>query len=233
MGLDSVELIMEFEKTFDIKIPDAVAEKLTTVESVHDWIWDHIEKKHTNKCNSQILFYKLRKYLSDQPGLPKDRITPATSLNDIIPWKNRQKEYDTFENKIKLELPKLSLSGYWQTVLNSFGFVTILGGLVYALSLIIFSNKSAWMLLYPVAGIILTLLFSLSLIPKKIHITPPLLKDFTKKTLVLNYSFFVEKFGTNRKDVEAMINQVIVDKIGVDLEEITPEKSFTDDLGVD
>jgi acyl carrier protein len=30
-SLDTVELIMEFEKEFDLKIPDDVAEKITTV----------------------------------------------------------------------------------------------------------------------------------------------------------------------------------------------------------
>ena len=33
-SLDSVELIMEFEKAFDLQIPDEVAEKISTVGDV-------------------------------------------------------------------------------------------------------------------------------------------------------------------------------------------------------
>ena len=37
-SLDTVELIMEFEKEFDVKIPDEEAEKITTVQDAIDFI---------------------------------------------------------------------------------------------------------------------------------------------------------------------------------------------------
>lgn len=37
-SLDTVELIMEFEKEFDIKIPDEEAEKIATVQDAIDFI---------------------------------------------------------------------------------------------------------------------------------------------------------------------------------------------------
>lgn len=37
-SLDTVELIMEFEKEFDIKIPDEEAEKISTVQDAIDFI---------------------------------------------------------------------------------------------------------------------------------------------------------------------------------------------------
>lgn len=37
-SLDTVELIMEFEKTFGISIPDEVAEKITTVGDAINYI---------------------------------------------------------------------------------------------------------------------------------------------------------------------------------------------------
>lgn len=40
-SLDTVELIMEFEKEFDITIPDAEAEKITTVGDAIKYIEDH------------------------------------------------------------------------------------------------------------------------------------------------------------------------------------------------
>jgi acyl carrier protein len=43
-SLDSVELIMKFEEEFDCEIPQDIAEKLTTVQSVVD----HLEKKQVH-----------------------------------------------------------------------------------------------------------------------------------------------------------------------------------------
>ena len=41
LGADSVELIMEFEKAFDIQIPDEDAEKITTVGAAIEYVEAH------------------------------------------------------------------------------------------------------------------------------------------------------------------------------------------------
>jgi acyl carrier protein len=40
-SLDSVELILEFEKAFDIQIPDEDAEKITTVGAAIEYVEAH------------------------------------------------------------------------------------------------------------------------------------------------------------------------------------------------
>jgi acyl carrier protein len=40
-SLDIVELIMAFEEEFDIEIPDEIAESLTTVQAVVDYVSEH------------------------------------------------------------------------------------------------------------------------------------------------------------------------------------------------
>lgn len=40
-SLDSVDTIMEIEKAFDVAIPDSDMEKLTTVQSIVDYIEEH------------------------------------------------------------------------------------------------------------------------------------------------------------------------------------------------
>lgn len=44
-SLDTVELIMEFEKEFNIAIPDDVAEKINTVGEVVEYIRKNIEQR--------------------------------------------------------------------------------------------------------------------------------------------------------------------------------------------
>lgn len=43
-SLDTVELIMEFEKEFDISIPDEAAEKIGTVGDAVKYIDEHLPK---------------------------------------------------------------------------------------------------------------------------------------------------------------------------------------------
>ena len=42
-SLDTVELIMEFEKEFNITIPDDVAEKISTVQDAIDYIQANVQ----------------------------------------------------------------------------------------------------------------------------------------------------------------------------------------------
>lgn len=42
-SLDTVEMIMEFEKTFDIQIPDEMAEKITTVGEAIEYIQNNVK----------------------------------------------------------------------------------------------------------------------------------------------------------------------------------------------
>ena len=47
-SLDTVELIMEFEKAFDIQIPDEDAEKIATVGDAITYIESHKKLIHRN-----------------------------------------------------------------------------------------------------------------------------------------------------------------------------------------
>ena len=44
MGLDTVELVMEFEDEFELSIPDEEAEKIQTVGQAIDYISAHAKK---------------------------------------------------------------------------------------------------------------------------------------------------------------------------------------------
>lgn len=44
-SLDTVELIMEFEKEFDISIPDEKAETITTVGDAIDYLEEQLQSK--------------------------------------------------------------------------------------------------------------------------------------------------------------------------------------------
>jgi acyl carrier protein len=51
-SLDLVELVMEFEKEFNIAIPDDEEEKITTVGEAIEYIKKNIEQRTENKTRS-------------------------------------------------------------------------------------------------------------------------------------------------------------------------------------
>ncbi|MCU7549986.1 hypothetical protein OCK74_12710 [Chitinophagaceae bacterium LB-8] len=233
MGLDSVEILMKVEDTFDIKIPDREAEQILTVGDFHDAVWRHLSGRYSDKCKSQILFYKLRRSFADNFGFSPPNFKLDTSPEDLFPKEKRRHVYYSFADTTNLKLPDLELTKPWATLLASFGITTILGGLAASLILINFFDVTKWTLLIPVAGIFLTFLLSDLFDPRRILIPAKTVRDFTEQTLALNYSSFVSDLGTNRREMEKVINHIIADMAGLDLEEITPEKKIADDLGID
>jgi acyl carrier protein len=233
MGLDSVEIIMKVEKTFGINIPDREAEKIITVGDFHNSVWQHLEGKHSEKCKSQNLFYKLRQSLVDTFGFSKKKFRLDTSLNKIFPQDNRREAYFSFANANNLELPKLVLTKSWSTFLNSFGIATILGGLGLSFILIFFFDYSKWTLLIPVAGIVLTYFVSGILNPMRTVIQPEYAREFTQEVLSLNCAELTKESGVSRQEVESIINNILADLAGLELDEVTPEKKIHDDLGID
>lgn len=232
MGLDSVEILMKVEDTFSIRIPDQEAEQILTVGDFHNAVWQHLAGKHSERCKSQNLFYKLRKSFSDTFNFSPQQLKLDTSPEEIFLIVNRRQVYFGFADTTNLKLPDLDLIKPWTTVLTSFGFATIIGGLATSLTLINIFDYSKWTLLIPVAGIILTFLFSELLDTKRTSIKEVTMREFTKHTLALNYSILIANEGTNRQEMETVINHIISDIAGLDLEKVTSDKKIGDDLGI-
>jgi hypothetical protein len=233
MGLDSVEILMKVEKTFGIIIPDREAEKIITVGDFHDSVWRHLEGKYSEKCKSQNIFYKLRQSFTDVFNFPKPNFTLDSSLNEIFPQENRRQVYSKFADANNLQLPDLTLTKGWAACLNIVAILLIIGGLGLSIILINFLGYSKWTLLFPLIGIVLTYLISEILNPKRTVIRPLLVQDFTKEVLAINYTNLAKENGTNRKEVEYVVNHIIADMAGLELEEVIPEKRIGDDLGID
>lgn len=106
MGLDSVELVMSIEDKFGIRIENSEAEKIYTVQDLVNIVYNSIIINPTDKCLSQIVFYRIRKALRSltsneqeiRPDMQISELCSQTALKEI--W--RQLNIET-----KLDLPDL------------------------------------------------------------------------------------------------------------------------------
>lgn len=233
MGLDSVELLLEVENAFKIRIPDEEAEKIITVGDFHDAVWRHLEGRHIDKCHTQSLFYALRTSLSQTYGWHPAKLKLSDPPNELFPLTDRRQAYRAFEKQLDLQLPALELPDPWSDLLFWTSILLIGGSLATEIIFIYFFDYSAWILLWTVACILVVIGLSELLNPLRTVIKLPTLKEYTIETLSLNYQKLAQEMGTNRKEMETVINHIIVNKIGVDILEATPEKRIAEDLGVD
>ena len=84
MGLDTVELILSIEETFDIEIPDAVAEKIYTVGDLHAFVFSELTRLERPNINREIDFDILRSLVCFQLGVKPDKVVPSAHfVNDL------------------------------------------------------------------------------------------------------------------------------------------------------
>ncbi len=233
MGLDTVELVMKVEKTFGINIPDQEAEQISTVGDLHEAVWRYIDGKNSETCQSQALFYRLRQAFTDCFQLPRQDFRPNTLMEDILPKHNRRQVYANFEQAIQLELPELTFREPWRSLITY--FIIIVGGvsLVGTWILAPFDYFPWFWISLLVSFIVIIILCLYLLKPLQTAIMQHTVREFTYKVFSLNYDKLNRMDGVHRKDMETVINHIIVDISGAELHEVTPEKRICDDLGMD
>lgn len=233
MGLDSVELLVAVEKTFDIEIPDFEAEQISTVGDLYESVWDKLQGKKSNKCKSAFLFYKFRRLLQDRYGISKKDFKLDSNINSIIPQERRKEEWFSIQSEVNLKLPELALSIGLNHALDYFSIASILGGTVISLvATVIFNESSIWWLI-PIFGLLLTIFFHKASKPFKTTIRPETVRDFINNVLSLNYLTLTDSTEHNRKEMESVIFTIIQDRVGVNPSQIHPNAHFVKDLGID
>ena len=104
MGLDSVQIIVETENCFGIKIEDREAEKMRTVGDLVNFVWNKIENRDSKVCLTQILFFRLRKFFVEQLDISPNQFKPKTYFSEL----GKKEDLDNLLTKLKSEL-KLKL----------------------------------------------------------------------------------------------------------------------------
>jgi acyl carrier protein len=79
MGLDTVELVMEFEEEFDIEIPNTAAENMVTVGDVVEFIRLELTRRGC-AADANDIFERVRRLSAGKANIDPDEITPTTSF---------------------------------------------------------------------------------------------------------------------------------------------------------
>jgi hypothetical protein len=91
MGLDGVELVMEFEEEFDIELKDEEVVDLLTPRMVINLICSELKNLDEHVCQTQRTLYILRKAFIKIFGLGRKSIKPDMPFRTLIE-KSKERE---------------------------------------------------------------------------------------------------------------------------------------------
>ncbi|WP_378172566.1 phosphopantetheine-binding protein [Aquimarina sp. SS2-1] len=106
MGLDSVELVMSVEDKFGIRIPDAECERIYTIQDFADKVFEMISINPTDKCLTQIVFYRIRRALISLTSIEK-KIRPDMKISELFTQTELKEKWSQLKTELGLELPEL------------------------------------------------------------------------------------------------------------------------------
>jgi len=224
MGLQGVELIMDFEEAFGIELTDGEAIESVTPRMMGDAIFSKLKATDERTCQSQRAFYILRRALVKMFNVDRKSIKPDTRFRDFIE-KSREKE---IWEQMRLAVaarswPKLTLPLTVSRFLTA-ATLAILSMMVYAA---ICSSE-----LGCVGGIILLVVFlriSNELAPPYRNYIPPRFK--TVRDLV-PYAITSDQIKWTREQVSVLVKQIVTEALGVKESEYTEDSRFVEDLGM-
>lgn len=238
MGLDAVELVMEVEETFGIKIDDRDAEKIITVGGLFEYVLRQLEaaKPQSGKCGTAVAFYRLRRTLGESLGVARPLVKPSTALDDLVPADGRRSSWPRLERALELRLPRLLYPEWVVATLLLLGVLTFLTTSFMAVLLI-----SPWSIGGPIAlcaviAVWLTSLAASAARPLAVRLPAECqsVADLTRAIASANYGRIAAAQGCwNRAEVWDVLRKLIGEQLGVEPEELKAESRFVDDLGID
>lgn len=234
MGLDTVELVMTIEESFDIQIPDVHAEKMRTVGDVYDYILAAKQANQTQRgaCLTAATFYKIRRELCPLLDVAPNSLRPRTDITTVIPASQRRWIWQELRQRLHVLMPPLNRPVWCLTVLPllvmivsvAAGFIAIdrlgtcVATTIVMLTLSVAGTAAAWMTT-----------------PLAVHPAENIRTLGGLSTVVLAYNqaaISTETGSWDKGEIWEALRVIIADQVGVPIEHVVREASFVDDFGV-
>ena len=105
---DFEELIIKIEDSFEFRFSEGEIRNKITIDELAKIVISKIDLKEGIECSNQIVFFKLRKLLSERMKLEHSEITPDSKLKGVFPKKKRRNIWKQTFDQFELPAPELS-----------------------------------------------------------------------------------------------------------------------------
>ncbi|QDU47097.1 Acyl carrier protein [Symmachiella dynata] len=237
MGLDVVELVMDVEEEFDIKVPDGDYEFLATVGDFHGYICVKTQVKKSDVCLSSKAFLRLRRGLMSAIGIDREQVRLETPIDELVPISGRRQNWHRLQEDMRVRLPELRRPEWLSTTLQTGAIAAILVSFLTASATLTdpFGPKLVWLSLFPLSIAATVLAYWLT-VPWAVCLSPGCVTIRNLTTTVLNQNYYRllsrENLPVEPSDeVYRRLVNMVSEHLGVPLEDIHPESRFIEDLG--
>jgi acyl carrier protein len=243
MGLDGVELLMRIEEEFSIDLPDDEVSSVRTVGDLYEVVLSKL--KTTPDCFSSKAFYRTRRTLVDSLGVPRRSVRPSTYLDTLFPDTSRYQLWNQISTNIGLTIPNLRHSLQWKNRFKILSALITTAFVLTALWPIIHFNLYpansmvfflfwffVWILIF---GFSYQALFKLTpFLASELPVTS--VGDLARVVLTLNSNIFSQSVECDAKlsrdTVWIKLVEILCDQQGLAPEEIIPNATIVEDLGI-
>jgi acyl carrier protein len=240
MGLDTVELVMAFEETFGVEIPDKAAEQMLTVRDVIDFMYARMQERELREakegkpaCPTQHAFYRLRQAALSQLSINRSDFRPKARWETLIPKSNRREAWTRLQQALETaSLPPLEkpVQLRW-LVAMTIAALSLGPGLGIA---VVTSSPLSGL----VAGLLATAL-SVTLMQRATESQAVMfaancqtIGSLAEYLVRIETPAVIPQGGWTREEVRRLVRQIVVEHLGVD--DTFPDNArFIDDLGAD
>ena len=234
MGLDGVEIVIEVEHTFGIRIEDAEAMRMATVGDVVRLVSAKRFAGRPHGCLSATAFRRLRRALQGALGIDRSAVRTDARLEAFLPLTRRRGDWPRVQAALGLSLPPLELSRPLATAIwcaatasgAASGGAAVLGG---SGPLLAFALAGAAAL-----GVAGALYASLRRRADRFAARHDTVRGLVGAILSRHYGVLSdERQRWDERELFGVIRDIVSQQLGIAPERVAPDSHFARDLGVD
>lgn len=231
MGLEGIELVMEFEDTFGIQVKDEEIEKFTTPRTAGDLIFSKLHDKDENRCQSQRAFYMLRGVFGKMFHVDRKSMRPDMQFRHLIPKEQEKEKWEQIRAAVSARTwPALELPVWMSRLLvaaASVIFVAVIVGMAY-LSRNIVIGSFVGFYLGMVLVLVLLIAADKTISPLRIFIP----SRFQCVRDIIPYAITSDRMKWTREGVSLVVREIVTEQLGIDKSDYTEDSRFVEDFGL-
>jgi hypothetical protein len=231
-GEDTCELIGTIEHSFRVKFTEDELNCAWTLGTMGQIIFKKLKHPVGAQCLNAITFYRLRRTFMELFGTPRIKMSPATSLCELMPWKTRKKQWRSIQDHLDYILPKLM----WPVWLLVIALVFTGSALYFLFGLAPLRAMGSVSVLAGIVGFVALLVpvcFVLNPVAREFPSGCVTLGDLTKLILARNYGQIAARHGmSSEKEVIQSLVVLVAEETAIDIAKLSPDTRFPEDLGI-
>jgi len=261
MGLELVEIILEVEESFGIKIEDDdlvdPATKERPAPIYHTRVGDLyrliLNKRHALGLDKPDIpleiaaLSKIQAALGEVLGVAREAIRPADNLADLFPRETRRRQWRQLRRQLRGVGPLVADRRWYRVVQWTMCFAASSGWVAFLLrALFATAERSGrrWLGVIVPVGITIAIAIALGVVTTAIIMALPVwphkgispdsrtVQDLARTHLARNRTQYVAWCGGDSDDdVWRTLQTIIADTLGIEIAEVTKEADLIKDLG--